>query len=176
MRYRRALIKGATYFFTVNLADRSSHLLVDRVDDLREAVRVVRITHPFEIVAWVVLPDHLHAVWRLPRDDADYPMRWGLIKASFSRRIPKGEGVRDSRQKKGERGIWQRRFWEHMIRDDADLQRHVDYTHYNPVKHGYARRAIDWEFSSFHRYLHLGWVTADWGCVDDLEGEFGEWR
>jgi putative transposase len=176
MRYRRALIEGATYFFTVNLAERSSRLLVDRVDALREVVRDVRKAHPFEIIARVVLPDHLHAVWQLPQEDADYPMRWALIKSNFSRTIPKGERIRDSRKKKGERGIWQRRFWEHLIRDDADLQQHVDYTHYNPVKHGYVERSIDWQFSSFHRHLGFGWVTADWGCVEDFDGDFGERR
>ena len=110
MRYRRALLEGATYFFTVNLAERSNRLLVDRVDDLREVVRDVLRAHPFEIVAWVVLSDHLHAVWRLPQNDADYPMRWGLIKSNFSRKIPKGERICTSRKKKGERGLWQRRF------------------------------------------------------------------
>ena len=174
MRYRRAQIEGATYFFTVNLADRSSGLLVDRVADLREAVRVVRDAHPFQILAWVVLPEHMHALWRLPDGDSDYSLRWGLIKAGFSRAIPKHERLCDSRRAKGERGIWQRRFWEHLIRDDSDLQRHVDYTHYNPVKHGYVERAVDWPFSSFHRYLSAGWVTADWGCAGDLDGDYGE--
>ena len=176
MRYRRALVEGATYFFTVNLANRSSRLLVDRVDDLRETVRGVRRAHPFEIIAWVVLPDHLHAVWQLPEGDAGYSMRWGLIKGGFSRRIPEGERVGESRKRKGERGLWQRRFWEHLVRDQADLQRHVDYIHYNPVRHGYVRRAIDWQFSSFHRYLRLGWITEEWGGSDDLDGDLGERR
>ena len=131
MHYRRALVEGATYFFTVNLAERSSRLLVDRVGDLREVVRRVREEHPFEIVAWVVMPDHIHAIWRLPENDANYSKRWALIKAGFSRAMPKTERIRESRERKGERGIWQRRFWEHLIRDDTDLQRHVDYTHYN---------------------------------------------
>lgn len=176
MRYRRARIDGATYFFTVNLAERSSRLLVDRIDDLREAVRGVRQEHPFEILAWVVMPDHIHAVWRLPESDADYATRWALINAGFSRRIPKTERIRESRERKGERGIWQRRFWEHLIRDDTDLQRHVDYTHYNPVKHGYAPRAVDWQFSSIHRYVRQGLVFADWGCEDDGRCDFGERR
>jgi|AVFP01.1.fsa_nt_gi putative transposase len=176
MRYRRALIKGATYFFTVNLAERSSRLLVDRVADLREVVRDVREAHPFEIVAWVVLPEHLHAVWALREGDSDYPMRWRLIKANLSRRVPNGERIRESRRRKGERGIWQRRFWEHLIRDESDLQRHVDYVHYNPVKHGYVQRAVDWRFSSFHRDLRRGWVTAEWGYVEDVAGDFGERR
>jgi putative transposase len=174
MRYRRAFIEGATYFFTVNLADRSEHLLVERIDDLRGAVRRVRLAHSFDIVAWTVLPDHLHAVWRLPDSDADYSLRWGLIKAEFSRRIPRNERIGPSRRAKGERGIWQRRFWEHLIRDEADLQRHVDYTHYNPVKHGHVRRVADWPYSSFHRDVKLGLVESDWACGEDFDAGFGE--
>ncbi|WP_295402035.1 transposase [uncultured Thiocystis sp.] len=174
MRYRRAYHAGATYFFTVNLADRSLRLLVDHIDALRDAVRHVRRDHPFNIIAWVVLPDHLHAIWQLPDGDADFSTRWALIKANFSRRVPTGERIRDSRRQKGERGIWQRRFWEHLIRDDRDLQIHVDYIHFNPVKHGHARRVIDWEYSTFHHYVRLGWVTADWGCDDGFDGDFGE--
>jgi len=176
MRYRRVLFKGATYFFTVNLADRRSDLLVEKVGDLREVVRNVHKVHPFEIIAWVVMPDHLHAVWRLPEGDSDYAMRWTLIKANFSRRLPKFEQISDSRRKKGERGIWQKRFWEHTIRDDNDLQRHVDYTHYNPVKHGLVGKASDWQFSSIHRSIRMGWITEDWGCADEFSEDFGERR
>jgi putative transposase len=140
MKYRRATIAGGTYFFTVNLAERKSTLLVDRVDALRASVREVRKRYPFEIVAWITLPDHLHAIWRLPPDDSDFPLRWALIKANFSRAIPRGERIGASRRSQGERGIWQRRYWEHLIRDDLDLQRHVDYVHFNPVKHGYSQR------------------------------------
>nr|VFJ77058.1 MAG: putative transposase [Candidatus Kentron sp. FM]VFJ77193.1 MAG: putative transposase [Candidatus Kentron sp. FM]VFK16767.1 MAG: putative transposase [Candidatus Kentron sp. FM] len=144
MRYRRILFKGAAYFFTVNL--------VERVSDLRGVVGKVRHRHPFEIITWVVLPDHLHTIWRMPDEDTDYPARWALIKAGFSRKIPKTNGPREerigrSREKKGERGIRQRRYWEHMIRDDRHLERHVNDIHYNPVKHGHAIRAADWEFS-----------------------------
>jgi len=174
MRYRRALIPGASYFFTVNLADRSSRLLVDRITDVRAVVRDVRRAHPFTIVAWVVLPDHLHAVWTMPDNDADYATRWGLIKAGFSRRIPKDERIRASRARKGERGIWQRRFWEHLIRDDRDLAQHVDYIHHNPVKHGYVDRAVDWPYSTFHRDLWRGHVTEAWGVREDAVGDFGE--
>lgn len=126
MRYRRSRTEGGTYFFTVNLADRSSRLVVDQVETLREAVREVRSAHPFEIVAWVVMPEHIHAVWQLPQDDADYSTRWGLIKSKFSRRVPKGERIGDSRRTKGEWGLWQRRFWEHLVRDETDLQRCVE--------------------------------------------------
>jgi REP element-mobilizing transposase RayT len=119
MRYRRADVTGGTYFFTVNLAERSRTLLVDHVDTLRQVVRLVKAKHPFHIDAMVILPDHLHAVWTLPPGDCDYPTRWMLIKASFSRRIPAGERRNKSRMTKGERGIWQRRYWEHVIRDEA---------------------------------------------------------
>jgi putative transposase len=174
MRYRRARVGGATWFFTVNLANRSSGLLVERVADLREVVRRVRAAHPFEIVAWCVLPDHLHAVWTLPEGDADYATRWDLIKAGFSRCVPTGERIRESRRRKGERGIWQRRYWEHLIRDDLDLERHVDYAHFNPVKHGYVEAVRDWPYSSFHTYVRRGWLSEGWDMEAAPEGAFGE--
>lgn len=174
MQYRRADVAGATYFFTVNLADRSSSLLVDHIDVLRDAVRTVKQRHPFEIVAWVVLPEHMHAIWALPEGDADFPGRWSLIKAGFSRAIARNEDVSASRRSKRERGIWQRRFWEHLVRDEDDLRRHVDYVHINPVKHGHARRAADWPHSSIHRYIRAGSLTADWACDADDGGIGGE--
>ncbi|MGH8234778.1 MAG: REP-associated tyrosine transposase [Rhodanobacteraceae bacterium] len=142
MRYRRVDVAGGTYYFTVNLADRSSCLLAERIDELRAAVRVVKQRHPFEIVAWVVLPEHMHAIWTLPDHDAGFGSRWGLVKSGFSRAVPPTETeiVSASRSRKRERGIWQRRFREHLIRDEADLQRHVDYVHINPVKHGHVTR------------------------------------
>lgn len=174
MRYRRALVDGATYFFTVNLADRRCRLLVEHVEEVRAAVREVKQAHPFEIVAWVVMPEHMHAIWSLPPGDSDYPMRWNQIKGGFSRRIPKGERVSKSRAAKRERGVWQRRFWEHLIRDNDDLEHHVNYVHFNPVKHGNVRRAIDWPFSSFHSFVSRGWLPADWGCGVDFDREYGE--
>jgi putative transposase len=174
MRYRRANTAGATYFFTVNLADRSSALLVDAVDVLRDAVRLVQRRHPFHIDAMVVLPDHLHALWTLPEGDAGFPQRWALIKAGFSRKLPKGERRSASRERKGERGIWQRRYWEHQIRDDNDFTRHVDYIHINPVKHGLAARPIDWPHSSIHRYVREGILPSDWAGGSTVEGLFGE--
>jgi putative transposase len=172
MRYRRADIPGASYFFTVNLADRASRLLVEHIDILRSVTGAVRGTHPFDIVAMVVLPDHLHAVWQLPEGDVDYPLRWSLIKAGFSRALPRSEYVSQARLHKRERGIWQRRYWEHLIRDDDDLQRHVDYIHINPVKHGHVRLASDWPYSSIHRYVRQGLLAADWaaGTGDDVGG------
>ena len=176
MHYRRAKTAGGTYFFTVNLLERRSDLLVQHVDKLRAAVNTVKSRHPFSILAMVVLSEHLHAIWRLPPSDTDYPLRWSLIKAGFSRRLEKGEFVRASRQVKRERGIWQRRYWEHQIRDEADLSRHVDYIHYNPVKHGWVDRAVDWTHSTLHGYIERGMVPADWGGgnIKDGVAEYGE--
>ena len=165
MRYRRATVAGGTYFFTVNLAERKRTLLVDHVDLLREVFRRVKQRHPFHIDAMVMLPDHLHALRKLPDGDDDFPMRWMLIKSGFSRRIVKGERINASRKRKGERGIWQRRYWEHSIRDDRDYEMHVNYIHYNPVKHGYAQKAVDWPYSSIHRYVENGVIPKDWGGV-----------
>ena len=162
MQYRRVYVPGGTYFFTVNLADRSRTLLVDHIDDLRNAVQEVLTSHPFRIDAMVVLPDHLHAIWTLPEDDADYPMRWSLIKAGFSRCIPADEQRSKSRIAKGERGIWQRRYWEHLIRDEQDYINHVNYIHYNPVKHGHVARVADWPYSTFHQAVKKGQYPSDW--------------
>ncbi len=164
MKYRRADVAGGTYFFTVNLADRDSTLLVDNVAELRAAVARVKQRHPFQIDAWVVLPDHLHAIWTLPEGDHDFAERWGLIKANFSRNIERIEQIGESRKRKGERGIWQRRYWEHLIRDDEDFASHVSYIHINPVKHGHASRASDWPWSSIHRSIRNGEVSSDWAC------------
>ncbi len=162
MRYRRSNVAGGTYFFTVNLANRTHDLLVTQVDTLRAVTRTVRSRHPFEILAWFVLPNHLHSIWTLPPDDTDFPTRWSLIKAGFSRGVERSESIAPSRLRKGERGIWQRRYWEHQIRDDDDLQRHADYIHFNPVKHGFVQRAADWSWSSIHRYIRLGQLSTDW--------------
>jgi len=176
MQYQRADVTGGTYFFTVNLAERQLRLLVDHVEILRVAVRKVKQRHPFHIDAFVVLPDHLHAIWTLPEGDADFATRWMLIKAGFSRRIAKGERCNTSRVSKGERGIWQRRFWEHLIRDELDYERHVDYVHYNPVKHGHASRAAEWPYSSIHRYIAAGVLGRDWGGEQEEKkgGGYGE--
>ncbi len=174
MRYRRAEVAGGTYFFTVNLAERKRTLLVDHVDWLREVLRDVKRRHPFHIDAMVILPDHLHALWTLPVDDCDYPTRWMLIKAGFSRRIPAGERRNKSRMMKGERGIWQRRYWEHLIRDERDDAGHMDYIHYNPVKHGLVKCVKDWPYSTFHRYVVEGTYPQDWGGVPESDLEAGE--
>jgi len=176
MQYRRADIKGATYFFTVNLAERNNTLLVDEFDKLRATINKVKNNHPFILDAFVVLPDHLHAIWTLPEGDNDFSKRWMLIKAGFSRQLSKNERINKSRIKKGERGIWQRRYWEHLIRDEDDYQNHVNYIHYNPVKHGYVQRAVEWPYSTIHDYVDKGVVTAGWGCLEGSceNDEFGE--
>ena len=174
--YRRNFVSGGSYFFTVNLANRRLRLLTDHIDILKAAFRDTRARHPFTIDAVVVLPDHLHAMWTLPDGDRDFDTRWRLIKSSFSRALPKDEDISASRLNKGERGIWQRRYWEHTLRDEGDLGRHFDYIHFNPVKHGYVNRVQDWPYSSFHRMVRLGIYPSDWvgrGVIDD-KPEFGE--
>lgn len=171
--YRRSRRSGSTFFFTVNLADRRSDLLTRRIDDLREAFRAVMAAHPFAIDAIVVLPEHLHTIWKLPTEDANFAMRWRLIKTRFSRNFPPSEPQSQSRLSKGERGIWQRRYWEHEIRDNIDMQRHLDYIHINPVKHGYVSRASDWPHSSIHRYIARGDLTTNWAC-DPTASALGE--
>jgi len=148
--YRRYRLKGGAYFFTVNLAERKRNLLTEHIDALRGAFREIKQTHPFQIDAIVVLPDHLHTLWTLPKGDDDFSLRWRQIKSAFSREIEKGERISKSRMQKQERGIWQRRFWEHAIRNEQDYTLHVDYIHFNPVKHGYVRQVADWPYSSFH--------------------------
>jgi putative transposase len=171
--YRRNFVPGGTYFFTVNLLDRKQDLLIRHVNALRAAVTTVRRSHPFEIVAWVVLPDHMHCIWTLPPGDANYSERWRLIKLLFARAVPKGEPISSMRKERHERGIWQRRFWEHTIRDEADLNSHIDYIHYNPVKHGHAIEATEWSHSTIHRFIKEGVLETDWGD-SAIDGAFGE--
>ena len=173
--YRRNILPGGSYFFTVNLAERRLSLLTDNIALLRRAFRYVRGRHLFTVEAIVVLPDHLHAIWTLPEGDADYSLRWRLIKSAFSRALPNRERVSASRFRKGERGIWQRRYWEHTLRDETDFARHMDYIHFNPVKHGYVTRVDDWPYSSFHRMARLGVYPDDWaGDANKDDAEFGE--
>src|SRR6185312_1549706 len=175
--YRRNFIAGGAFFLTVNLAERRLALLTTHIDELRAAFRDTRASHPFTIEAIVVLPDHLHAIWTLPEGDSDFATRWRLIKSGFSRDLPKDERISDSRRSKGERGIWQRRYWEHSLRDERDTARHMDYIHFNPVKHGYVTRVRDWPHSSFHRLVRLGVYPADWAGdagAEDKAGGFGE--
>jgi len=174
--YRRVFLPGATYFFTLNLQNRKSDLLIKRIEDLRFAFKRVQQNHPFYINAIVILPDHCHFIITLPGDDAKYPQRIGLIKSTFSRQIGQYEIISSSRANKRERGIWQRRYWEHVIQNETDYEHHVNYIHYNPVKHGYVKKPSDWQYSSIHRYIANNVLEDDWGYVDDgLElGRFGE--
>jgi putative transposase len=154
--YRRNRVPGGSYFFTVNLDDQGSDLLVTEIASLRIAVQAARKRHPFHIDAWVVLPDHMHCLWTLPPDDADFPARWQSIKAAFSRSVPPAQDRRPSLIRKRETGIWQRRYWEHTIRDEQDYAAHIDYIHFNPVKHGLAAHPADW----------LGMYPSDWANGD----------
>jgi len=194
-RYIRPKLPGACVFFTVNLAERGSWLLVDEIVRLRAAVRATRQERPFEIDAWVVLPDHIDAVWTLPAGDADFSTRWGAIKARFTRSLRDGCRVgfyptmaKHSRQavgwnptlhrsaskaRKGDAGIWQRRFWEHHIRDAADYRAHLRYCWANPVRHGFVERAVDWPYSSIHRDMDAGLLAPEWAGTA-ADGTFGE--
>jgi REP-associated tyrosine transposase len=172
-RYRRNFVPGGSFFFTVNLAERRLRLLTEHIDLLRKSFRITRARHPL-IEAVVVLPHHLHAIWTLPEGNADFAMRWRLIKATFTRGRPPGERISASRAAKNERGIWQRRYWEHTLRDECDFSRHMDDIHFNPVKHGYVTRVSDWPYSSFHRLVRLGTYPDDWGGDAAPEGSFGE--
>jgi putative transposase len=174
-RYRRAKIEGGVFFFTVALADRTSDLLIREIDRLRRIYRSTEDRYPFETVAICILPDHIHAVWSLPPSDADFSLRWSLIKSGFSRGLAEAGSPSPSKIGRRERGLWQRRYWEHVVRDEADLERHVDYIHFNPVKHGHVSRVCDWPHSSFHRYVADGILPVDWGGnVGEISGRFGE--
>ncbi|UTA52740.1 transposase [Lysobacter soli] len=161
--YRRASRAGGTYFFTVALLKRRGNdLLVREIDLLRRAVPDVMLRDPFRTHGWVVLPDHLHCVIELPEGDTDFPARWRLIKGAFSKGLPKNEHRSTVRVRRGERDIWQRRYWEHLIRDEADYRAHMDYVHINPLKHGLVQRVADWPYSTFHRLVAAGLYPPDW--------------
>jgi putative transposase len=171
VRYRRNFLAGGTFFLTVALADRTSHALTDHVDLLRSAVKQIRCQHPFTVDAVVVLPDHLHLVMTLPDGDSNFSIRLSLIKRRFTTAVIKS-GATVARHPNGELAVWQRRFWEHTIRDDEDYERHVDYIHYNPVKHQLVTRVCDWPYSSFHFYVRRGLLPEDW-AGDAVQGSAG---
>ncbi|ABE40356.1 transposase and inactivated derivatives [Rhodopseudomonas palustris BisB5] len=172
--YRRNRLAGGTFFFTVTLTDRRSSALIDHVADLRTAFRLARRERPFFLDAIVILPDHLHAVFTLPPGDPDFSGRWRRIKGHFSSALIQ-KGVPLGRHPNGDLALWQRRFWEHTIRDQDDFARHLAYIHFNPVKHGLTSRVVDWPYSSFHRSVREGILPADWaGNVSDTSGDFGE--
>ncbi|MBD1848663.1 transposase [Leptolyngbya sp. GB1-A1] len=166
--YRRSKIAGGTYFFTQVTHQRQPWLCSEIARSLlRSALLKVGAKYPFTIEAIVLLPDHLHCIWTLPPNDSDYATRWRLIKSEVTRQGSDLLGVQasrsESRQKRQEGNLWQRRFWEHTIRDEADFARHCDYIHYNPVRHGLCERAVDWQYSSFHRFVAQGVYSKDWG-------------
>ena len=155
MRYRRSFVPGGSFFFTVVTAQRRPVFTSpEMVDVLRCALRAVRQARPFKINAMVVLPEHLHCIWTLPAGDADYMIRWRLIKTWFTKHCDPVLRGRD---------VWQKRYWEHVLRDEHDYARHLDYIHYNPVKHGLAASVGDWPYSSFQRFVKAGVYPPDWG-------------
>lgn len=171
-RYRR-LLTGSTYFFTV-VAHRRRPIFCNPAIRacLANAIRFVRQTRPFIVDGWILLPDHMHCIWTLPEHDIDYSIRWSIIKRYVSSRG--AHALHDtalstpSRQKRRESTIWQRRFWEHQIRDENDFERHMDYIHFNPVKHGFVHQVVDWPHSTFHRYVRDGVYTEDWGGTQEI--------
>jgi putative transposase len=179
--YRRARLLGGTFFFTVVTYKRRP--LFQIPECRKELIRVinwVKENHSFSIDAWVLLPDHIHCIWTLPENDTDFSMRWNLIKSHFSKRtksiLNKDEWLTASRERHRENTIWQRRFWEHSIRDEKDYQTHMDYIHFNPVKHGLVEQVKDWSYSTFHRYVKKGIYPLDWGGIIEKETKcsFGE--
>ena len=179
--YRRARVPGGTFFFTVVTYRR--RLVFDQAESRqmpREVVQEVRQRHPFTINAWVLLPEHMHCIWTLPKESLDFSLRWNLIKSGFSRRATSlyhvDEWMNDSKDKHRETTIWQRRFWDHQIRSEEEYQVYMDYIHFNPVKHGLVERVVDWPYSTFHRYVRLGIYPANWGGgIDGMpEHGFGE--
>lgn len=174
--YRRNLIPGGTFFFTVTLRDRRSNFLVCHIDALRDAIRTTRARAPFRIDAWVVLPDHMHCLWTLPEGDADFPARWRAIKIAFSKTLPVCEPRTPVMTARGERGIWQHRYWEHTIHDARDYAAHMDYIHFNPVKHGYVARPQDWLYSTFRSCVAKGLYPAQWSSGQAEPPETGERR
>lgn len=178
--YRRPAVSGGTYFFTI-CTQRRQPLLTDPrcLAALREAIRLTRLEQPLTILAWVVLPDHLHCIWRLPPGDGDFSSRWSRIKRRVSQAcrewLPEA-GATASREARRESTLWQRRYWEHVIRDLDDLARPVDYIHANPVRHGYARHTADWPHSTFHAYVQRGIYAPSWGWAEEPPdgADFGE--
>ena len=171
MEYRRAKIAGGTYFFTLVTYNRNQIFNnPENVELLRQSFRYVMEKHPLTIEAAVILPDHLHCIWTLPDDDYDFSTRWRLIKSYFSRKCQETyQGkITDSRKKKQEKAIWQRRFWEHCIKDEEDYNNHIDYIHYNPVKHGLVKAPKDWQYSSFKRYVREGIYDLKWGSQEEI--------
>jgi putative transposase len=163
VQYRRAQSPGGIFALTFTLNKRGSNLLTNNFDLFKSCYAIAQKRWPFETVAMVVLPDHVHVVWKLPENDGDYSLRIRVIKHLFTRGLIK-KGMDFRKRSNGERSCWQRRFWEHQVRDEQDLRNQVDYIHYNPVKHGFVEHVKDWPYSSFHRYVREGKLPMDWGA------------
>ena len=179
--YRRGSLKGGTYFFTV-VTYRRQQILCNKniMAALRNGIQDARKHHPFEINGWVLLPDHIHCIWTLPANDANFSIRWAIIKRTVSKQcgpsLQREGWVNESRLRRKESALWQRRFWEHQIRDECDYERHMNYLHFNPVKHGYVKSVADWPHSTFHRYVNQGVYEKDWASNDSdtIAREYGE--
>ena len=179
--YRRANMEGGTFFFTV-VSYRRQAILCDQPirNALRAAIKTTQAKHPFSIDAWVLLPDHLHCIWTMPKDDSDYAKRWRIIKQKVSivcaDQYKNKTWITASKTKHRESTIWQRRYWEHQIRDQLDFNNHVDYMHHNPVKHQLCDKPVQWPYSTLHRYIKEGIYKPDWTVEDDGfdNAEFGE--
>jgi putative transposase len=171
--YRRRHIPGAYVFITMVTHERRRVFASARWRDLlRECIEFVRKDHPFEMTAMALMPDHLHMLWKLPESDTDYSQRISLIKRRFTYTYLRNGGEEStsttSRQRQRVRGVWEKRFWEHTIRDARDFHLHLDYIHMNPVKHGLASSPSDWKWSSFHRFVERDWYEPDWSGRTDL--------
>lgn len=180
-KYFRKKVAGGTFFFTVVTDSRRPIFGSPQTREmLRDAILHIRQQHAFSQEAFVLLPDHLHTIWTLPDDDDDYSTRWARIKEHFTRAYLRADGVESplssSRIAHRERGVWQRRFWEHTIRDEDDFERCFNYIHWNPVKHGYVKRVKDYEWSSFHRYVRLGAYDSHWGEAEAPDVPGAEWE
>lgn len=188
--YRRLFKPGGTFFFTVVTYKRQRLFNNHRARDfLHQCIQEVQKSRPFDMLATVLLPDHIHCIWKLPDEDPDFSVRWSIIKRKFSKIWLSSGGkevmVSKSRKRHNEFGVWQRRFWEHVIRDEEDFANHVNYIHFNPVKHGYVKCPHQWPYSSFFRWVDEGYFQADWRCwcnsarvgimdFKDIEGCVGE--
>ena len=172
MKYKRYIQPGGTYFFTVVTYKRKKIFQDDEEILLfRKSVKHVRKNHPFEMSAYCICPDHIHMIWTLPENDGDFPTRWRLIKSYFSKNWKQAhqKASTSSRDNKNEQMVWHRRYWEHYIRDEDDLNKHIDYIFYNPVKHGYVDTPSKWKYSNFLDYVEKGFYSIDWGMKIDTE-------
>lgn len=178
--YKRLKSEGGTFFFTVVTNKRQPVFdIPECIKYLRASIKETRRTYPFHVDAWVLLPEHMHCIWTLPDNDSNYSRLWGLIKQGFTKRargLLPDQSISLSRIRHREASVWQRRFWEHEIKNEEDFNNHIDYIHYNPVKHGHVTRVQDWPYSTFHRYVKEGIYPVDWAGdgIDDLKQEYGE--